>query len=147
MNHQHWLHTRLEEAAKDPETVHNKRWMLQVWQVQLYTNVWAQWFVLNNTTLCSVWKWCTLVSRRMIKQYVLHITKFISFIQNVSISLINMQITEINRCDCVLFHWYFVKNLCYAENQKYVFTVKQWKHVIPTPCGAPPLDSVFPPDV
>lgn len=24
MNHQHWLHTRLEEAAKDPETVHNE---------------------------------------------------------------------------------------------------------------------------
>lgn len=27
--------------------------------------------------------------------------QFISFIQNVSISLVNMQITEINRCDCV----------------------------------------------
>lgn len=27
--------------------------------------------------------------------------QFISSIQNVSISLVNMQITEINRCDCV----------------------------------------------
>lgn len=36
MNHQHWLHTRLEEAAKDPETVHNKRWMLGLTSPAVY---------------------------------------------------------------------------------------------------------------
>lgn len=70
MNHQHWLHTRLEEAAKDPETVHNKRWM----HISVQKNDKAV--------------------------YAAH-HQFISFIQNVSISLVNMQITEINRCDCV----------------------------------------------